>query len=105
MSNISSLGYYGLGVKDLGAWEKFATQILGLQSAGMTDDGVLRLRMDEYAYRFALHRDDADDLIYVGWEVADAAALREVGDRLRGAGVKVETGSAELAAKRSVAEL
>jgi 2,3-dihydroxybiphenyl 1,2-dioxygenase len=61
--------------------------------------------MDEYAYRFALHRDDADDVAYIGWEVADAAALRDVGDRLRSAGVPVEAGSAELAASRGVAEL
>jgi len=105
MSGISRLGYLGLGVKDLAAWEKFATQILGLQSAGTTEDGTLRLRMDEYAYRFALHRDDADDVSYIGWEVADAAALTDIADRLRSAGVTIETGSAELAAARGVAEL
>ncbi len=105
MSGISSLGYLGLGVKDLGAWERFATQIVGLQSASAASDGALRLRMDEYAYRFSLHRDDADDLAYAGWEVADSAALREVAERLRGAGVAVESGSAELAATRGVAEL
>jgi biphenyl-2,3-diol 1,2-dioxygenase len=105
MSGISSLGYLGLGVKDVAGWEKFATQILGLQSAGIREDGTLRLRMDEYAYRFSLHRDDADDLAYIGWEVADAAALREIAERLRGAGVTVESGSAELAASRGVAEL
>ena len=105
MSGISSLGYLGLGVKDLGEWEKFATTILGLQSAGTTEDGTLRLRMDEYAYRFALHRDDADDVAYIGWEVADAAALRDTTERLRSAGVAVEPGSPELAAKRGVAEL
>ena len=103
--SISSLGYLGLGVKDLTAWEKFGTQILGLQSAGTSDDGTLRLRMDEYAYRFALHRDDADDLSYIGWEVANVAALREIAERLRGTGVAVEPGSAELAAARGVAEL
>jgi biphenyl-2,3-diol 1,2-dioxygenase len=105
MSEISSLGYLGLGVKDLDAWEKFGTQILGLQSAGIGDDGLLRLRMDEYAYRFALHKDDADDLAYIGWEVADSAALHGVAERLRVAGVSVEQGSAELAAARGVAEL
>ncbi|MGO9604655.1 MAG: biphenyl-2,3-diol 1,2-dioxygenase [Candidatus Binataceae bacterium] len=105
MSGIRSLGYVGLGVKDLTAWERFATQVLGLQSAGDRGDGVLRLRMDEYAYRFALHRDDADDLAYAGWEVADAAGLRDTAERLRAAGVAVETGSAEHTAARGVAEL
>jgi len=105
MSGISSLGYLGLGVKDVPGWEQFATQILGLQSTGIREDGTLRLRMDEYAYRFSLHHDDADDLAYIGWEVADAAALREIAERLRGAGVTVESASAELAASRGVAEL
>jgi hypothetical protein len=27
MSGVTSLGYLGLGVKNLDAWEKFATQI------------------------------------------------------------------------------
>ena len=62
MSSITGLGYLGIGVKDLDAWESFATQILGLQSAGRTDDGRLLLRMDENAYRLALHRDESDDL-------------------------------------------
>jgi 2,3-dihydroxybiphenyl 1,2-dioxygenase len=105
MSGISSLGYLGLGVKDLKAWEQFATNILGLQSTGSPDDGALRLRMDEYAYRFALHRDDADDVAYIGWEVADAAALRDVTERLRGAEVAVEEGPKELADTRGVAGL
>ncbi len=86
MNGIRGLGYLGLGVSDLDAWESFATEILGLQSAGRADDGTLHLRMDEYEYRFALHRDASDDLAYVGWEVADASALREVADRLRAAG-------------------
>ncbi len=105
MSGVTSLGYLGLGVKNPDAWEKFATEILGLQSAGRTDDGRLLLRMDEYAYRFALHRDDADDLAYAGWEVADSASLREVAERLRAIGVEARTASAEEAAARRVTEL
>lgn len=105
MSAIKSLGYLGLGVKDLDAWESFATQVIGLQSAGRTEDGWLLLRMDEYVYRLALHRDDADDLAYAGWEVADAAGLREVAERLRSIGVEVKDGSPEDVACRRVSDL
>src|SRR5262249_1698615 len=105
MSAIKSLGYLGLGVKSLEAWEDFATQILGLQSAGRTEDGRLLLRMDEYAYRLALHRDDADDIAYAGWEVADAAGLTEVAERLRAIGVTVSHGGAEQAQLRRVTDL
>lgn len=105
MSAIKSLGYLGLGVKDLHAWESFATQVIGVQSVGRTEDGRLLLRMDEYAYRLALHHDDADDLAYAGWEVADSRGLREVAERLRTIGVEVQDGSSEEAALRRVTEL
>lgn len=103
MSAIESLGYLGLGVKDPAAWENFATEILGLQS--VTRDGRNTLRMDEYAFRFALEKDDSDDIAYAGWEVADANALREVAERLRAIGVEVQTVSADDAASRCVTEM
>jgi 2,3-dihydroxybiphenyl 1,2-dioxygenase len=102
---VTSLGYLGLGVKNPDAWEKFATQILGLQSSGVADDGRLLLRMDEYAYRFALHRDDADDIAYAGWEVADAAGLRDVTERMRAIGIEAKAASSEEAAARRVTEM
>ncbi len=105
MSGVTSLGYLGLGVKNPDAWEKFATEILGLQSSGVGDDGRLLLRMDEYAYRFALHRDDADDIAYAGWEVADAAGLRDVAERMRAIGVEARPASSEEAAARRVTEM
>jgi 2,3-dihydroxybiphenyl 1,2-dioxygenase len=105
MSGVTSLGYLGLGVKNPDVWEKFATQILGLQSSGVAEDGRLLLRMDENAYRFALHRDDADDLAYAGWEVADAAGLRDVAERMRAIGVDARPASAEEARARRVTEM
>jgi 2,3-dihydroxybiphenyl 1,2-dioxygenase len=105
MSGVTSLGYLGLGVKNPDAWENFATEILGLQSAGKTDDGRLLLRMDENACRFALHQDDSDDIAYAGWEVADAAGLREVAERMRAIGIEAKAASAEEAAARRVTEL
>jgi 2,3-dihydroxybiphenyl 1,2-dioxygenase len=105
MSAVTSLGYLGLGVKDPVGWETFATQILGLQSSGVSDDGRLLLRMDENAYRFALHRDDADDIAYAGWEVADAAGLREVAERMRAIGVEAKPASPEEAKARRVTEM
>jgi biphenyl-2,3-diol 1,2-dioxygenase len=103
MSAIKSLGYLGLGVKDPAAWEKFATEILGLQSVAA--DRRRMLRMDEYAWRFALQQDDADDIAYAGWEVADAQGLREVAERLRAIGIEVPTATADEAAGRGVTEL
>ena len=103
MSAIESLGYLGLGVKDPASWENFATEILGLQS--VTTGGRRILRMDEYAFRFALEEDASDDIAYAGWEVADANALREVAERLRALGVEVQTASADEASSRCVTEM
>ncbi len=38
---IAQLGYLGIGVKDVGAWKEFATEILGLSVAEELDDGTL----------------------------------------------------------------
>jgi 2,3-dihydroxybiphenyl 1,2-dioxygenase len=103
MSAIESLGYVGLGVKDPAEWEKFATDILGLQSAA--SNGRRVLRMDDYAFRFALEQDVSDDIAYAGWEVADASGLREVAERLRALGVEVQAASADDAARRCVTEM
>jgi len=55
MMSVTQLGYLGIGVSDLAAWEQFATQTLGLQANVRDEDGTLFLKMDEYHHRFALH--------------------------------------------------
>ncbi len=104
MSGIAGLGYLGIGVRDLPAWETFATEVLGLQVSGRGEQ-TLALRMDEYRQRFMLHGGGNDDVAYVGWEVRDAAAMHAVAGALRETGVKVEAGTAEEAAARGVTEL
>ena len=105
MASISQLGYLGLGVTDLPAWERFATGVLGLAVGVRGSDETLYLRMDEYSYRLALHPDHSDDLLYVGWEVADAQALRAIAGQISAAGVTVSPGSPEEAQRRRVVEL
>ena len=105
MASITQLGYLGLGVKDMRAWEGFATQTLGLQANGQGDDGSLFLRMDAYHHRIVLHPSAAEDLIYTGWEVSSRAELDEMEAQLQSAGVAVQRGSQEEADARRVAEL
>ena len=102
---ISQLGYVGIGVSDLPRWEQFAAEVLGLQVAARGDDGTLFLRMDEYAYRLALHPTGENDLLYLGWFVPSFDALDALGERLRAADVRVEEGSAEERAARRVRRL
>jgi 2,3-dihydroxybiphenyl 1,2-dioxygenase len=104
MSSIAALGYVGLGVSDLAAWRRFATEILGLQAVERTDGG-LDLRMDAYAARLRLTEDGADDLRYAGWEVRDHQALEALAARLTAHGVAVTPGTDAEAAARGVRAL
>lgn len=105
MAAVKQLGYLGLRVKNLGEWERFATEILGLQSLGQNADGALLLRMDENQRRFIFQQGDADDLEFAGWEVTDQAELGELQRQLERAGAAVTEGGPEVARQRGVVEL
>ena len=75
MAGVAQLGYLGLSVSDVDEWERFATQILGLQSNGRDADNALFLRRDEYHHRFIVHPTGKDDIAYIGWDA------RELDDR------------------------
>lgn len=104
MASVTQLGCLGIGVSDLARWERFATEVLGLQVSGSDPDGSMFLRMDEYHHRFVIQPGGADDLAFVGWEVRDQAALNEIGERLRADGVEVTAATAEEAQARRVVE-
>jgi 2,3-dihydroxybiphenyl 1,2-dioxygenase len=92
---VTQLGYLGIGVSDLDAWSDYVTNVLGLEIAARDEDGSLRLRMDQYSYRFILHPSGEDDLIFTGWEVKDEESLNQVAATLRANGVEVTEGTPE----------
>ncbi len=99
------LGYLGFEVRDLPAWEAFATDVLGLGVSGRGDDGSLGLRMDAQRQRFVLSEGPSDDLAFVGWEAPDDRTLDALVARLGGAGVAVTATRPEEAAARRVRRL
>ncbi len=99
---VTQLGYIGLSVSDLRAWEEFATEILGLAVSAPAKDGWLRLRMDDRHYRILLREGDEDDLALAGWEVRDETSLTAFTDHLRSNGVEVREGTKAEAAERQV---
>lgn len=105
MTSVRQLGYLGLEVSDLPRWEKFAVDLLGLQPARRGPDGSLALRMDDHEQRIVLHPGPADDLAYLGFEVANDADLESLGARLVRAGFSVTDGKPEKAAARRVTRL
>jgi 2,3-dihydroxybiphenyl 1,2-dioxygenase len=103
MASVSQLGYLGLNVSDLGEWERFATELLGLEVVDRTSQGFF-MRMDEYHHRFIVQHGNKDDVAFIGWEVADQHALQELDAQLKNDGVETTLGSAEEAKMRGVLE-
>jgi 2,3-dihydroxybiphenyl 1,2-dioxygenase len=99
------LGYLVFEVSDVAAWEKFATEILGLTVGGRGEDGSLALRMDDYEQRILLVPGPADDLAALGWEMANDAELDAAAKRLEAAGFATKVGTAEEVARRRVRRL
>ncbi len=98
---IKTLGYMGFAVKDVSAWRSFLAHKLGLMDAGTSDNGNL-FRVDSRAWRIAVQEGELDDLAYAGYEVADAAGLAQMTEKLKQAGIAVTTGDASLAKRRGV---
>lgn len=99
--SISSLGYIGISAKDLAAWRKLATSVLGLMESEQTDDSI-RLRMDRHAWRISIERGDDDDLMYIGLEVDGRAKLDEAAARLKAMEVPVHPATQAQCASRGV---
>ncbi|MBN9428081.1 MAG: VOC family protein [Burkholderiales bacterium] len=101
---LHSLGYMGLNVSDLAAWQRFSRRLLGTQSRRFAlPDGreAVTLRLDEKCHRFILTQAEADGAHYFGLELADAAALEAARRQLADAGVPfTEATRDELALRR-----
>jgi len=103
--SISQLGYAGIGASDVGAWERFSVEILGLEVSERGPDGNLYLRMDEHHHRFIVEPNAKDDLLYAGWEVSNVESLERLVAKLEGEKIPVVRASAEEKEKRKVREL
>ncbi len=102
MNGVTELGYLGIGVSDLDAWRRYATQIVGMQLVDDSAGAEFYLRMDQWHHRIAVHKDSSDDLLYMGWRVAGPEELYSMKKRLEEAGVKVRRASDEEADERKV---
>lgn len=101
--NISALGYIGIRSRRPEDWDGFATALLGMQQVDR-GGGSRAFRMDDRAQRLLVEAGD-DGLGFLGWEMADAAALDALAARLEAARVPVGRGDAALAAQRQVTGL
>ena len=104
MAEVRSLGYALVTSGDLDAWEKFATELLGLQVAERTPER-LRLRNDEKLYRLEITRGQGEGVNTLGWEVKGHEELEELVARLEANGYAVTRESSDFAKERGVFEL
>jgi len=102
MNGVTELGYLGIGVSDTDAWRRYAAEVVGMQVVEDTDRDQFSLRMDLWHHRIAVHEDASDDLLYLGWRVADADDLDAMEKRLSDAGISVRRASEEEADERKV---
>lgn len=81
MKRVSALAYMGISATNLSEWHDFAARLLGTQMTRLDSDTSI-CRIDERAFRIGVKQGNSNDLAYVGWEVADEAALDAVYNKL-----------------------
>jgi 3,4-dihydroxy-9,10-secoandrosta-1,3,5(10)-triene-9,17-dione 4,5-dioxygenase len=119
---LHGLGYIGFAAPDPAAWLSFGTKVLGLMPAralpgedfglmasgpasggtGVARDGSVFLKMDDRQWRIGIHPGTAPGVAYLGFEVADEAALAAAIDEVSAAGVAIKLGSRTEASARGV---
>lgn len=102
---IENLGYVRLQATDPGGWAAFAENVLGFGIADHEDGkGSKYLRMDDTPFRYIIEQGSEDRLVSSGLQLASGEAFNEQIAKLEAAGVTVEKGSEEEAARRAVTE-
>lgn len=102
--SLIGLGYIGIASSRLDEWQSFATGLLGMQSVDRAG-GVRAFRMDDRSQRLVVTDTPDEGLAFLGWEVADAAALAALAERLQAHGVAVQSAPRRLVEERHVADL
>ena len=100
--SVLRLAYLGANATDLESWRKYNTEVLGLEIGRDSSERLLYLRYDDRHHRLCLHAADNDDIAYVGWEVANNAALDAMASNLERRGIAVQSGTANEMADRRV---
>jgi 2,3-dihydroxybiphenyl 1,2-dioxygenase len=78
---VQALGYVGFGSAALDDWRQFGTGLVGLQAVERSTS-LLAFRMDDRKQRIVVDRSMPEGERFIGWEVADAAALEKLAARL-----------------------
>ncbi len=83
------LGYVLIESRRLDAWQRFATEGLGLHVEAASD-GTLALRVDDRQRRIVIRPGPAEDVVATGWQMDDDEALGLALTRLRALDLRPE---------------
>ena len=102
--DLLGIGYLGFESPNAKAWREYGPEVLGLglAEARKGDAETVHLRMDDRAYRIAIHPGERDRVTYIGWEARHRPAFEDCLERLRAAGIPFTLGDDELRARRRV---
>lgn len=100
---IKQLSYLVIESDKIDEWTGFASEFMGMEVR--REGELLKIRMDEFAYRFIVKQGASEDLLALGLMVASPEALRQMEDHLVGHGVEVQHGTPEEKAERQVADM
>lgn len=101
---VARLGYVRIGLQEPQQWVDFSCGLLGMQEAPRADaSGAKFVKIDEHPFRYLVEKQGEDKFLCAGWEMDSADEFAALKSRLQGAGVPVEDGSADEAARRCVA--
>ena len=95
------LGYIVIESRKIDDWARFTREGLGMHVDRLSDD-LLAVRVDDRERRILVQRGPAEDVVSLGWELADEAAMEAMHAHLAANGVQPFGGSAEAAALRDV---
>ena len=99
---VTSLGYIGFESPEFEVWRDFGPRVLGCQVAETAPDGGIRLRVDDRAWRIAVHPGLRNRLGYLGWELPSVEALETAFSELESVGSAPERFDAALCRDRMV---
>jgi 2,3-dihydroxybiphenyl 1,2-dioxygenase len=99
---IKSLAYLGVISPAYKEWETFGPEVMGLQHAGYGSDGAIRFRMDDVAYRLAIHPGEKNNIGYIGWSLKDEADAKALANRVAAEGIEVARSRDAESKERSV---
>jgi 3,4-dihydroxy-9,10-secoandrosta-1,3,5(10)-triene-9,17-dione 4,5-dioxygenase len=97
---VVALSYLVLDSCDVEAWERFGSEVLGMQAVRRVGSSVLR--MDGRQQRFVIRRAATQGLGAVGWDVADGEDLGRLRTTLTAAGAAISEASDDELEARAV---